>query len=250
MWRRIYFQIINARCHLTLFGHFAKKVFSVTLFLLFACTCASRSLADNPCIPNPCHNGGTCLLSEEGNFACRCPAAFSGATCQGKWHSKYRNCIWLRNFVGEEGNCTIFLNQCICFQMAELFLVIGHNWMLARCKQNRRFPVRLCDSTKLKKSASFLKTCEMAFPSMIPPDQKSIRKLTFPLSTWWSLLRMEVLSSRIRLALICKEFHSRIRTELEDYFQNSFGLNFASWRWNLTIVEYFCTTNIVMVQIP
>lgn len=48
----------------------------------------SRPLTDNPCIPNPCNNGGTCLLGEEGNYACRCPATFAGATCEGKSYAK------------------------------------------------------------------------------------------------------------------------------------------------------------------
>lgn len=45
-----------------------------------------RSLTGNPCIPNPCNNGGTCLLGEEGNYVCRCPTAFAGASCEGKSH--------------------------------------------------------------------------------------------------------------------------------------------------------------------
>lgn len=92
----------------------------------------------------------------------------------------------------------------------------------------------LSDSTKLRNSASLFKSCVMAFPGMIPLDCKSIRKLTFPLSTWRSLLRMEVLSSTILLALIYKGFHSWIRTELDDYFK---GLKFKVVSAQLFVLE-------------
>jgi hypothetical protein len=44
-----------------------------------------------PCIPNPCHNGGTCEISEayRGDtfigYVCKCPKGFNGIHCQ---HSK------------------------------------------------------------------------------------------------------------------------------------------------------------------
>ncbi|XP_078383686.1 uncharacterized protein LOC144666194 isoform X4 [Oculina patagonica] len=53
----------------------------------FDCSCTKgfkgkHCEINNPCIPNPCNNGGTCLLGEEGNYVCRCPTAFAGASCE------------------------------------------------------------------------------------------------------------------------------------------------------------------------
>ncbi|XP_016110065.1 EGF-like repeat and discoidin I-like domain-containing protein 3 [Sinocyclocheilus grahami] len=45
-----------------------------------------------PCHPNPCHNGGTCEISEtfRGDtfigYVCKCPSGFNGIHCQ---HSKF-----------------------------------------------------------------------------------------------------------------------------------------------------------------
>lgn len=36
---------------------------------------------NDPCLPNPCGHGGDCLVSGD-TFTCRCPAPFSGRTCQ------------------------------------------------------------------------------------------------------------------------------------------------------------------------
>ncbi|ETE62036.1 EGF-like repeat and discoidin I-like domain-containing protein 3, partial [Ophiophagus hannah] len=46
------------------------------------------SYATGPCLPNPCHNGGTCEISEayRGDtfigYICKCPAGFNGIHCQ------------------------------------------------------------------------------------------------------------------------------------------------------------------------
>lgn len=45
-----------------------------------------------PCLPNPCHNGGICEISEayRGDtfigYVCKCPEGFNGIHCQ---HSKF-----------------------------------------------------------------------------------------------------------------------------------------------------------------
>ncbi|XP_045709721.1 hyaluronan-binding protein 2 [Phyllostomus hastatus] len=36
---------------------------------------------NDPCLPNPCEHGGTCLVSGD-SFTCSCPAPFSGRNCQ------------------------------------------------------------------------------------------------------------------------------------------------------------------------
>ncbi|XP_041672264.1 hyaluronan-binding protein 2-like [Cheilinus undulatus] len=39
------------------------------------------SLPESPCDPNPCQNGGTCLV-EKGHFGCACPSGYTGRFCQ------------------------------------------------------------------------------------------------------------------------------------------------------------------------
>ena len=36
---------------------------------------------ENPCVPNPCMNGGNCK-EEKGNFTCDCQPGFEGDTCE------------------------------------------------------------------------------------------------------------------------------------------------------------------------
>lgn len=49
-------------------------------------------LLSGPCLPNPCHNGGMCGISEayRGDtfigYVCKCPQGFNGIHCQ---HSKF-----------------------------------------------------------------------------------------------------------------------------------------------------------------
>lgn len=58
---------------------------SLSFFFLFF-------LLTGPCLPNPCHNGGICEISEayRGDtfigYVCKCPQGFNGIHCQ---HSKF-----------------------------------------------------------------------------------------------------------------------------------------------------------------
>jgi hypothetical protein len=36
----------------------------------------------NPCLPNPCRNGGTCQANNVGGFMCMCPVGFEGICCE------------------------------------------------------------------------------------------------------------------------------------------------------------------------
>ena len=40
-------------------------------------------LAQNECLSNPCHNGGSCIDGFD-SFKCLCPADFNGPTCRGE----------------------------------------------------------------------------------------------------------------------------------------------------------------------
>jgi len=40
--------------------------------------------AQNPCLPNPCKNGGSCKRAGSG-FKCRCVGGYIGATCERKY---------------------------------------------------------------------------------------------------------------------------------------------------------------------
>lgn len=65
------------------------------LLWLLLCMHISFSLfspLSGPCLPNPCHNGGICEISEayRGDtfigYVCKCPEGFNGIHCQ---HSKF-----------------------------------------------------------------------------------------------------------------------------------------------------------------
>ena len=45
--------------------------------------------AKNPCLPNPCKNGGSCKRAGSG-FKCRCVGGYIGATCERKYCFKIR----------------------------------------------------------------------------------------------------------------------------------------------------------------
>jgi hypothetical protein len=36
----------------------------------------------NPCLPNPCQNGGTCQPNNLGSFICLCPIGYQGICCE------------------------------------------------------------------------------------------------------------------------------------------------------------------------
>lgn len=40
-------------------------------------------ISDNPCYPNPCNNGGTCLVFYT-VYLCKCSRAYRGTRCNGK----------------------------------------------------------------------------------------------------------------------------------------------------------------------
>ena len=42
----------------------------------------------SPCLPNPCLNGGNCVVDNDDTWQCNCAPGFSGDTCE---HSKYLN---------------------------------------------------------------------------------------------------------------------------------------------------------------
>ena len=52
----------------------------------YECTCldgySGNECQINPCMPNPCDNGGVCIIN--GNtWACNCPTGYNGKTCSG-----------------------------------------------------------------------------------------------------------------------------------------------------------------------
>jgi hypothetical protein len=51
------------------------------------CTCLILGNAvtlppPNPCLPNPCRNGGVCQATNAGSFTCLCPPGFEGISCE------------------------------------------------------------------------------------------------------------------------------------------------------------------------
>ena len=49
--------------------------------VLFASSTTLSSSSD-PCISNPCQNGGTCIKEKQGAFTCRCPMMYTLSRCQ------------------------------------------------------------------------------------------------------------------------------------------------------------------------
>ena len=52
----------------------------------YECTCAEgysgKECQINPCTPNPCDNGGICIINEN-KWTCSCPPGYNGKTCAG-----------------------------------------------------------------------------------------------------------------------------------------------------------------------
>ena len=42
------------------------------------------------CTVNPCQNGGTCSVKEEGGYSCSCPLFYTGLNCEGN-NNHYNN---------------------------------------------------------------------------------------------------------------------------------------------------------------
>lgn len=56
----------------------------LTVFLFFSPP-LPVSAKNSSCLPNPCENGGTCVVAGE-SFTCVCKEGWEGATCtQSKW---------------------------------------------------------------------------------------------------------------------------------------------------------------------
>lgn len=56
---------------------------ALTFFLFFSTPPVSAK--NSSCLPNPCENGGTCVVAGE-SFTCVCKEGWEGATCtQSKW---------------------------------------------------------------------------------------------------------------------------------------------------------------------
>jgi len=71
---------IHVTVHLVILVEIVKHVSTIVLM-----SYESIWIIDsvNPCIPNPCQNGGRCRPNlAAGNYVCECPANFNGPNCE------------------------------------------------------------------------------------------------------------------------------------------------------------------------
>ena len=87
------------------------------------CQCMSDTedvdSCQDPCIPNPCHNGGTCL-PQDGNFLCQCTMFYGGLLCSDPMCPAYHHyesngeCLPCPcSIAGSAGLCN-GTSQCVC----------------------------------------------------------------------------------------------------------------------------------------
>ncbi|XP_071814131.1 uncharacterized protein [Apostichopus japonicus] len=71
----------------------------------------------NPCDPDPCQNGGFCVIDSINQFQCVCPDCFSGTVCEIEANAcDVSTCQNGAACVEVEGSCTLFTCECSpCF---------------------------------------------------------------------------------------------------------------------------------------
>lgn len=76
-------------------GNFLLLSFSRTVVSLFSIPFV---VVLNPCIENPCENGGVCVIKTDkaNNFNCQCPDGFLGDTCHDEGIETHFSHHWLR----------------------------------------------------------------------------------------------------------------------------------------------------------
>ena len=73
--------------------------------------CDTQAAAGNPCLSNPCYNGGTCTNVGTTGFACQCPVGLGGPQCKGIINSC--SCVNGGTCLPSFYNGAI-INECLC----------------------------------------------------------------------------------------------------------------------------------------